>query len=162
MIEASDAVFPSNVLLLLEAAFAGLDPDLTVLKRPLRPSDPNQSIGMWGALWSPEEDSYEIGHIAPHEPTLQTYQIGVQCLVKDGDEVRGLNIHSILSKRIRSVLYRNEPLRVALQSSYTTDGFSTERVRRWGVRNQRYMNNDIEGQFVYVSTLDFWFETELS
>jgi hypothetical protein len=161
MITADESVFPNNVVELLEISFQGIDPDLTVLKRPLRPSDPNQCIGVFPALWQPEEDSLEMGHSAPHEPTLAQYQIGIQAFVKDGDEIRGLAIHSILSKRVRGVLYRDQALRVALQSLYVSDGVSTESLRRWGVRTQRYMNNDIDGKFVYVSTLDYWIETEV-
>lgn len=162
MLTADLPVFPNNIVETVLPFFQGIDVDLTVLKRPLRPSDPNQSVGIFASRWEPEDDSMEIGHIFPGEPTLQRYQIGVQALVKDGDEVRGLAIHSVLSMRIRSVLYRNADLRVGLQALYVTDGFSTERARRWGVRNQRYMNNDIDGKFVYVSTLDFWLETEMS
>ena len=104
-----------------------------------------------------------MGHTAPQESTLSMYQVGIQSMVKDGDEQNGLNVSSILSKRIRSVLYRNQPLRLALSSLVVTeDDGATERTRRWGIRTQRYMNNDIEGTFVFVSTLDYWIETEMS
>jgi hypothetical protein len=162
MIDPSELVFPGNVIELMAASFEIVDPDIMIFKRPLRPSDPNMSIGIWGSLWTPEEDSLEIGHSYPGEPTLSSYQIMIQALIKDGDEVRGLAIHSILSKRIRSVLYRNGALHVALQSLNVSDDLSTERARRWGVRTQRYMNNDIEGTFVYLSTLEYWVETEMS
>lgn len=162
MIDGTEPVFPNNVVELLALGLQVIDSELTVLKRPLRPSDPNQCIGVFPALWQPKEDSLEIGHRFPNEPTLSEYQIGIQGFVKDGDEVRGLTTHSILSNRIRGVLYRNADLRVALQSLYVYDGVSTERLRRWGVRTQRYMNNDIDGKFVYVSTLDYWIETEVS
>lgn len=160
MIDDTEPVFPNNVVELVAAKMQLIDSDFVVLKRPLRPSDPNQSIGIFGTLWMPDESSLEIGGIAPAEPTLSSYQLGVQCLVKDGDEERGLTIHSIMSKRVRSVLYRDEALRVSLGMLYVTDGLSTERAKRWGIRTQRYMNNDIEGKFVYLSTLDYWLETE--
>lgn len=169
MIQDTDSVFPSNVIYCLTQVLPGIDERLTVLGRPLRSTDPNFSIGIFATLWQPDEQSYEMGSAllgqpqptAPAEPTLSSYTLGIQCLVKDGDEQRGLNINSILAKRIRSVLYRNEPLRVALGSLSVTDGDSVERMRRWGMRNQRYMNNDIEGTFVYISTLDYWIETEM-
>lgn len=160
MIEADEPVFPNNVVDLVATFLGTIDTDFMILKRPLRPTDPNQSIGLFGTLWMPDESSYEMGGVAPAEPTLSTYQLGVQCLVKDGDEERGLIVHSIMSKRVRSVLYRDQALRVSLGSLYVTDGLSTERTTRWGIRTQRYMNNDIEGKFVYLSTLDYWLETE--
>jgi hypothetical protein len=162
VLDVNEPVFPNNAVVLLSDALQGIDEDMTVLRRPLRPSDPDHSIGIFGSLWQPDEESYEMGHRNPSEPTLSSYQLGIQALIKDGDEERGLILHSLLSMRIRSVLYRNEALHVALGSLFVTDGTSVERTRRWGVRNQRYMNNDIEGKFVYLSTLEYWLETETS
>jgi hypothetical protein len=162
MISEDDSIFPNNVVELCAIAFQVIDTDLQIFKRPLRPTDPVQAIGVFSSLWEPEEDSFEMGHQTPGEPTLSRYQIGAQGLVKDSDEVRGLATHSVLSKRMRGVLYGYQPLRVALaQLSVTLDG-STERLTRWGIRTQRYMNNDVEGSFVYLSTLDYWIETETS
>lgn len=153
--------FPNNVVECLATVLPSVDEDCTLYKRPLRPTDPNYALSVYGTLWQPNEESYEMGHLTG-EPTLATYQIGIQTLVKDGDTERALGISSILTKRVRTVLYRNEPLRVALGSLYVQDENSTERLRRWGVRSQRYMSNDIEGKFVTISVLDFWIETETS
>jgi hypothetical protein len=154
--------FPNNFVYCLAEVYPALDPDITVQKRPLRPSDPNYSVGVYGSLWQPDEESYEIGHLAPGEPTLSIYQVGVQSLIKDGDTQRGLAISSILAKRLRVVLYRNQPLRVALGSLYVEDDGFRESMRRWGVRSQRFMSNDIEGTFVTISVMDLWMETEMS
>lgn len=152
--------FPNNVVTALAIVLPGIDSDLTLVRRPLRPSDPNYSISVYATLWQPDDSSFEIGHSSPGEPTLSTYQIGIQTLVKDGDTERGLAISSILAKRIRSVLYKNEPLRVALGSLSVQDGPYKESMRRWGARSQRFMSNDIEGTFVTISVLDLWIETE--
>lgn len=160
MIDPTEPCFPNNVVSALAYVLPGLDPDLTVLTRPLRPTDPKQSIGVYGTLWQPDNDSLEIGHEAPGEPTLQSYQIGIQTLVKDGDSERGLAASSVLSRDVRLVLYRNEPLRVALRSLYVEVDTARESMRRWGIRSQRYMSNDIEGTFVFMSVIDMWIETE--
>lgn len=157
-----EPVFPFNFVRCLAIVLPGIDPDVTVHKRPLRPTDPNYAIGVYGTLWSPNEESLEMGHKAPAEPTLNQYQVGVQTLIKDGDTERGLAVSSILANRVRTVLYRNEPLRLALGSLYVEDGDFRESMRRWGVRSQRYMSNDIEGTFVTISVLDLWIETEMS
>jgi hypothetical protein len=156
--------FPNNVVHALSIVLPGIDPDLNVFKRPLRPSDPHFSLSIYGTLWTPDENSFEIGakNAGPNEPTLSTYQIGIQTLVKDGDSTRGLAISSILAKRVRMVLYRNEPLRVALGSLYVEGDNFRESLRRWGARSQRYMSNDIEGTFVTISVLDLWIETEMT
>lgn len=162
MIDPAEPVFPNNVLVLTTPFLQAIDSDLHVVRRPLRPTDSVQSIGIFGSLWNPDEGSHEMRGLHPGEPTLQTYTIGIQALVKDGDEERGLSAHSVLSMRVRSVLYRSEALRVGLGALYVTVGGVTERARRWGVRNQRYLNNEIRGQFLYLSTLEFTLETEIS
>lgn len=156
--------FPNNVVHALSIVLPGIDPDLTVLKRPLRPTDPNYSLSIYGTLWTPDENSYEIGNKNAEvgEPTLSTYQIGIQTLIKDGDSSKGLAVSSILAKRVRMVLYRNQPLRIALGSLYVQGDNFRESLRRWGTRGQRYMSNDIEGTFVTISVLDLWIETEMT
>lgn len=159
-----EAVFPNNVVKCLGIVLPGITEGITLLKRPLRPADPDHSIGVYGTLWTPEEDSYEMGHAAPNESTLSKYQVGIQTLVKHGEADKCLTISSILTRHVRAVLYRNQPLRVALGSLYvqdTTYGYR-ESMRRWGVRTQRYMTNDLQGAFVTTSVLDLWIETEMS
>ena len=154
--------FPDNVIRVIVPYMAGLDHDLTVVRRPLRPSDPDHAIGLFPVLWAPQDDSYEMGHSSPHEPTLQNYQIGVQGLVKHGDEPTGLTIHSILAMMIRRVLYKDQNLRNDISSLVVADGGLVERSRRMTCRLQRYMNNEVEGQFVFVSTCEVIVETEIT
>lgn len=166
MISAETPVFPNNVVELIAARSSLLDDDLIVVKRPLRRSDPVQSVGVFGAQWLPNDNSYEMrgGPEGRSEPSLSTYMISVQAFVKDMQEERGLYAHSVLSKMIRSMLYRDEPLRVALGSLSVTSGVgpsaSTESTKRWGIRQQRYFSNELEGSWLYLSTLEFWLETE--
>lgn len=160
MIVADEPIFPNNVVSLCKTAFQAIDQDIMVLGRPLRPLDPQQCIGVMAQMWIPEEDSVEIIGRSPGEPTLQQYLIGIQAMVKHGDEEKGLAIHSVLSSRVRSVLYRNESFRVALQGLSAMDSGVTEAMRRWGVRTARYLANEIDAEWVYLSTLEFWIETE--
>lgn len=161
-ITSSAIVFPNNIVDLVAARIPSLDSDLHVAKRPLRKSDPNQSVGIHAAQWLPEEDSYEMrgAPVGTHEPTLQRYLVSVQAFVKDMDEENGLAVHSVLSKMIRSMLYRDAPLRVGLSALSVTMSGSTERTQRWGIRQQRYFSNELQGSFLYLSTLEFWLETE--
>ncbi len=131
------------------------------MKRPLRHTDPSQSIGIFGALWTPEQDTLEMGHFPAGEPTVGVYQLGIQFFIKDGDEERGLAAHSVFTTLGRRVLYRDVQLRVLLGALSVTDGTTTEAARRWRVLNTRYMNNEIEGTFVYLSTVEFTLDTEI-
>jgi hypothetical protein len=170
MIDATQVVFPNNVAEVLWTRYAVIidpEPDPTkrvaIFRRPLRPTDPNQAVGIAPSDWMPKEESKEIRGVqvpGTVEPTLQTYYYNIQTLVKDTDEVRGLAIHSILGTRARSILYRDEPLRVGLASLEVQLDGATERLKTYGVRAQRYLTNDIQGTFLFVSTIEFWVETE--
>lgn len=162
MITDETEVFPNNGITLIKARAKLLDKDLEVFGRPLRSSDPNQCVGIFGSQWLPDDESYEMlgGPEGRHEPTLQSYLITIQAFVKDMDEERGLATHGVLSKMVRSMLYRDNPLRVALLSLNVQMNGSTERVTRMGIRQQRYFSNEIQGSWLYLSNLEFWIETE--
>lgn len=162
MITASTPVFPNNVVEKIAERMDLIDADLHVVKRPIRNTDPQQSVGVYGQLWAPNDQSLEMRGYSPAEPTLQQYSLSVQAFVRDGDEENGLAVHSVLSSLVRSVLYRDDTLRIALQGLSVTHVTGVrESLKRWGIRTQRYFNNDIEGQWLYLSTLDFWMETEI-
>lgn len=155
---ASDLIFPNNVVMLVSERVKALDPDLFVCRRPLRSSDPNQSVGIMAATWTPNEGSQEFR--GSGEPTLQRYAIAVQAFVKDMDEQNGLNVHAVLSAMLRTMLYRDAALRVGFAALSVTASGSTERPSLWGIGLQRFISNEIEGQFLYLSTLEFWLQTE--
>lgn len=167
MLDIDDAVFPNNVVKWVAGAMTTIDADVAVVKRPLRNTDPMQSIGVSAQAWNPDDDSLEIQGIGttqnpgPQMPTLQQYLIFVQGFVKDTEEERGLATHSVLAQRIRSVLYTNPDLQVVLANLSVDLGNGwTESVRRWGIRTVRYFSGEIDAQLLYLSTLEFWVQTE--
>lgn len=114
--------------------------------------------------WGPDNESLEIqalGSPGIQMPTIQKYILNVQAFVKDSEEERGLSIHAHMSQRVRSVLYTNPNLQVVLSemSADLTNGW-TESMRRWGVQTVRYFSGEINSQMLYLSTLEFWVETE--
>jgi hypothetical protein len=154
--------FPNNAVIAIRDSIQQIDPDLYVTTRRLRPSDPNEAAGVWPSQWRPQEDSYEMRGplVASSEPTLQRYIIGVECSVKDADEARGLIRHAAFAKTVRGILYRDPTLAVSLRALSVSLLGETERTGRWGISNQRYLSNEIEGSWIYLSTLEFWIETE--
>lgn len=163
MIEENWDVFPNNVVAILATRFQLLDSDLFVTRRPLRESDPVQCIGIFPALWTPNQESLEIRGIpspGPQEPTLQRYAFAVQAFVKDMDEERGSAKHSTLSKMVLLTLYRDNPLHVALAALSSSMLGATERTRRWGITTQRFLNNQLDSEWLYLSTVEIWLETE--
>lgn len=161
MIEPSDLVFPNNAVKLISDRLATIDSDLFITKRPLRNTDPVQSIGVTAASWTPEEDSMEMkGVFTGSEPTISRYAITVQAFVRNTSEVEGLATHATLSRLVRTMLYRDTSLAVGLRTLSVVSGSYQETLRRWGIRNQRYFSNELNAQWLYLSTLDFWLETE--
>jgi hypothetical protein len=163
-IDASSPVFPNNVVDLIATRAQALDADLQILKRPLRASDPIQCVGVFGMLWTPNEDSIEFRGTpgsGPGLPTISRYTITVQGLIKDTDDERGLYVHSVLAKMLRSMLYRDTALRVGFAALSVTDLTGTESTSQWGLGTTRYYSNEIKGTWLYLSVLDFWLETEM-
>jgi hypothetical protein len=163
VIDPTEPVFPNNIIDLVYTRAATIDSDLRRFRRPLRASDPSESFGVFAAQWNPNDRSYEMKAVAspgPNEPTLQRYLIAIQAFVKDFQEERGLAKHSVLSKHVRAMLYRDDPLRIGLATLSVTMSGSIERTQRWGIRTQRFLSNEIDGNFLYLSTLEFWLETE--
>jgi hypothetical protein len=162
MIQANTTHFPYNVVNLILEHAQLLDEDLFVTNRPLRESDPNQSIGVFGMQWMPDEETFEMRGLPAgiSEPTISRYVISLQACIKDMDEARGAEVHATLAKMIRTMLYRDEALRVALRQLSVTMSESVERTQRFGVQTQRYLSNELEGAWLYLSTLEFWLETE--
>lgn len=152
------AVFPNNAIELIWTRAKDLyEPDLNILRRPLRSTDGTQSIGVHPTDWVPDETSWEF---TSKEPTIQRYIIRIQALCKESDEEKGIAIHSVMSKAIRSLLYNDNPLQVGLDMLSVTMNGVTERIQRRGISRQRYLSNEINGLFVYLSVLDFYLETE--
>jgi len=161
MIVADSTIFPYNAVNLMATRFVTIDADLVVVKRPLRESDPVQAIGVYAEAWMPDVDSLEMrGQVSAQEPTLSTYRISIQCFVKDMDEERGAATHATLSKIVRTMLYRDDVLRIGLHLLTATVGGSTETTRRFGISTQRYLSNELQGSWLYLSQIESWLETE--
>lgn len=150
--------FPMNVVdELVDAMEKRMGGDFVVVPRPLRFMDSARSIGVFVADWTPTAGSQQIGQ---QEPALNRYQYRVQNMVKAGDEVTGKAWFSLDSKSVRAVLYRDGDLRVRL-AGLTEELLGTrETAKQWGVARQRFLNTELQGQFVFVAQTDFWLESE--
>ena len=161
MITADDHLFPNNVCNVLLAALQDLDADLTVLQRPLRLTDPAQSVSVYGAYWSPDSQSWETGHGMPGEPTISRYTITIQGLIRDMDVERGLQVHAALSAKIRAMLVRNTDVKGALGALTATLEGATERLTRWKVSNQDLMQTQVKSGWAFLSVTHIVVETAL-
>lgn len=156
--DATTPVFPNNVCNLVAARIDDLyHDDLFVAKRMLMPTDGTRSVGIAPAWWEPDEDSYEFNSL---EPTVQIYRIMVQIFAKNTDKEIGIAEHSVMSKVIRSLLYRDQPLRVGLDTLSVTMNGVTERIQKRGIRRSQYISNEIQGNWLFLNTLEYYVETE--
>jgi hypothetical protein len=161
-------LFPNNVIELMVPRVQTIDADLRVFKRMVRDGDPTQSVGVFPLTWQPDELTYEMdGGIttlgqkrAAAMPTVGTYTIGIQSFVMDSDEEQGIGVHNVLAKMLRTLFYYDTPLGVGLRALSVSMYGSTERFQRMKVGVQRYLTNEIDGVFHYVSSLECTVETE--
>lgn len=151
-----DLEFPLNFAKILRDRFEDQDEFSMVVARPLRPSDQDRMVGIFPTVWIPQE--FEIGQ---YDPAVTRYMLAIQTMAKNATEEEGIAAHSKLAKKVRVMLYRDEDLRVQLGRLKTTDPVVTERVQRWGATNQRFLANEINGQFLFLAVTDLWLETEI-
>lgn len=156
----ADTSFPYGPIMLIRTRLIALDAELDVHLRPTQITDRDFTICLVPDLWRPNEDSYEMGRFT-RQPTIQRYPISVQCLTLDMDETVGLQRNAAMASNVRRILYADEPLRVGFGALSVTSGGATERAQKWGVTQQKFLSNIVDGQFAFMSILDFWFETEL-
>lgn len=156
--------FPENVVSEIKTALLAMqDPDTLdplfpggVYRRAIRPTDPHLSCGVFAADWIPLE--WQIGQ---YDPALTRYQVVIQTFVKHTSEEEGVVLHTRLAKRVRVMLYRDPTLRVQLQQLNTVEDGVTERMQRWGVSNQEYLSNQMDGSFIFLAVTNLQFETEI-
>lgn len=157
-------VFPSNVIQLIHARMRQKWPSTGLHMRPLRVADKVKAIGLFPSDWTPDIDSFEFQQpVNPRPagfPTVQSYLIMVQAFVKDMDAERGIRMHSLMSKAIRSLLYHDTPLALGLQSLRVEMDGVAETIQRRHIVRQKYISNEIDGSFLYLSTLQYSIETE--
>lgn len=160
MINPSDEIFPNNILSRIAIRIpVAVGTGIEVIRRPLRPTDPNQAVGLYPDTWAPDEDSFEMSPQMKNIPTLQDYRIFVQSLVKHADEQEAINTHTVLAQRIRAMLYADTTLQLAFAELIDTSSGKTETAKRWGPRAQRFMSNEVKGSFLQSSITEFWLQT---
>lgn len=150
--------FPGNVLGEIELSLQDYMPMFQVIRRPVRQTDPERTIGLFLVDWTPRMDSVLIG--PQWEPELATYEYRLQLLIKHTDEIEGRRMFGAASKSLKAILYRDPDLVVRLTTLNETVLDVRETVKRFGVRRQRFLNNEIRGSFLYLAATDLWVETE--
>lgn len=161
MIEGSIAVFPNNIVEALAVNLNFIDADTPVKKRRLYSTDPTSCIGVAAALWTPDQGSYEMrGPALAGVPTIQRYDLGVQCMIRDMEEERGGRRHAELTKRVQKFIMGDPQLRAALLALVSNLYAVPEQLKKWRIENTRYLAEEVSGEHIYLSTTTVRVETE--
>lgn len=154
--------FPGNVLQVFEEEAVRYEDIELIEKRPLTVMDPSFSIGLVALTWVPgaHERAGQDNLLGQIESTLSTYHYAVQALVRSADPVEGLASHGLFTKLVRAMLVRDPQVRLRLAALSETSFGITERLQRWGVGQQRFASNELDGDWLYLSTTEMWVETE--
>lgn len=149
-------VFPANVVSLIEArAIQTIDPENTLVQTvPVNTMSVGQVVAILPVGWDPGAGP-EIGqHRNPSESAIQTYTIMIQALVSDFDEGAGINRLSLLSRKVRNMLNRDQVLHRAMEQLVCTEDDVREHFQALSVVNQRFMvtETDSDGSLLLSVT----------
>lgn len=149
--------FPASIVLTVARNLRRFSALEMVMLRPLRPIDPNYCAGVFSFDWTPGIGSYAIGQ---EDPQHAVYHLRIQVMVKHTNEEEGLQEHSVLSKSLRAMVYRDEQLRAELTALEETIFGVAERLKHYTVQAQRFMTNELQGTYIYLSSMDVNFNVE--
>jgi hypothetical protein len=117
------------------------------------------AVAIWPSAWEPEDDTKLIG-VESGEPTRQRHLLVAQCLVISPDQQDGYLRYSYAMRKMRAMLYRDTPLRLALHAMSEDLLGSTERVVGLDVLRQRHLPARFE-QFVFLGHTDIRIITDV-
>lgn len=161
MIEGSIAVFPNNIVEVLATNLKFIDAEVPVVKRRLYATDAVQAIGVSAAMWTPDQASYEMrGPQFSGIPTISRYDVGIMCMVRDMDQERGGRAHAELTKHVQRMVMGDPVLGDSLRALVSNLYGLPERLKRWHIENTRFLSEELDKEFTYLSTTTVRFETE--
>lgn len=164
MIEPDVGSFPNNIVMALKDELQAIDPEITILTRPIKKGDPLQCFSIVASAWQPDLNSQEfVGMGGGHTgPTLSQYVVSIQTFNQDMDEERGLAVQAAMATAVRLKLSRDIDVRVALAQLASNNFGYSERFTRSYVQTQRFISNEVSGQFLFLSSTELVVETEVS
>lgn len=155
-----DYQFPDCVTATIAQTLIDLDYVTNIEYRGISVDDPNGTVGFDVIDWQAGEEEM-IGQQGVTMPSEAVHLVSIEFILKHSNEAEGVEQHRRALREIRSKLYGDATLGVALgQLSRTADGI-TERMLRWKVMRQQSGSNRIESAFVAMSALEFMFTTEM-
>lgn len=126
-----------------------------VMRRPLRFTDPDYSVGVVNGTWDPQV--HEIGQNAA---TTAKYSLEVWASVKGLNEEEASQRHAVLARNVRRLMAEDTALRTLWASHTDTHGTHTERYLMHHLRGQEFHANNVKAQFMFLSVATVEITTE--
>lgn len=123
------------------------NPPHAVHERALRSTDEAYCIGIILESWQGIPSSALIG---TREPNFFNYNLRIQNMLKNVNEVDGRRVFYTLCALVRQVLYRSGSLEVALLGASEQVKQTNERIKKLDVVQQTYLNSRMQGSFTYL------------
>lgn len=153
-------VFPGNVILIIKQRLSQLMTNVKVQASPINSMNAGATISILPIGWDNASQA-EIGTF-PREPEpIQSYTLVIQCLISGLDPEDGIARLSLLSRRVRHTLMRDQVLRQALHTLRCTEGDIDERFQDVRVRNQRFLGSSTERGMNLMASTDVIVRTEV-
>lgn len=159
-VDPAELIFPDCVIATVGNRLLDLEAVLNVEYRSLSIDDPAGTVGFDVTEWVAGEEEM-AGFGKGMIPSTSDYLVTIEFLLKHSDSAVGERLHRQTTRDIRTMLYADDTLAVALAPlSRTADGI-IERMLRWKVIGQRNGSSKINGAFVSLSATEFTFTTEI-
>lgn len=149
--------FVEEVKFALEGGQFSVANGYTILQRPVRFMDPTKTVTCFPLNRTQPVGDKIIGQV---EPLLKRYDYRFQVFHKVIKEEEGRAWNALDTKMLEVVLYRDTTLAANLPTLSEELLDSRERFTRFGLGTTRYLNNEVNGAFVFLSQVDAWVETQ--
>lgn len=154
-----EVIYKPYPMLLFDAVLpilSELDPVNAAFTRQVNYTDPNGSVGLTISHWVPDEPT-----IGGFEPISGTYTFVIQAMTKNTNEEEGEIEHYRLADTIKRTIYRDITFRDSIKVLHVDDDFG-EHTSRWGLTEQRFADNKINTEFVFLSSTVLYINTEIA
>lgn len=153
----SSDVWPTNVVDVLVEELLNMEDVEATTSRGLTEDDTSGGIGVYVVSWAPPADAYVIGQA---DPILNVYTFGLDLMIKALDRAEAATTLSVMTKRLRTMLYRDDDLQVRLKQLSETAFGRTETYKRMRVTRQDYRTGTLGGVHLAASTTTLTVETD--
>jgi len=142
-------MFPTNIVDALAEHLIRLAAIDVVKKRSFRASDSAKQITIQASIRRPDSDGYAVGF---RYPCVYTCLVNIQIFLKSTDEEHGNRLTYDTAEELWLMLHTDESLKAELDAlQVPVQGNEVQRISRMKVIEQRFFDDEADGEFGYMS-----------